>query len=296
MFDIKSSPNVPPWMWWETATYQRVVLSKLSPFYAAIEPNHTQYIIPWNTAKRFPYTCSVRTVGIGCYFVILRVQAASLQRNSRLAVRDNRYKNIKNTQREQLGKTSQKVVRTSSGIEVDNAYPRRGNVWGWTCLVLSAIARLSDPCQAGFVPLTKPGTFSWQEVRRFSTPLHVVHNCDLVCALSPLSCRTCPRCPWCLCFLSLPIRSHSVSGECAARGAQGSQETARQCVQKVKVDQRFGPGLVKDGECIRFPGLILPCPTFHYPSFWFDFKGLGQCTLQSVIYALIIRQRPTACV
>lgn len=35
-----------------------------------IEPNHARYIIPWNTAKRFPSTCPVRTGGICCYFVI----------------------------------------------------------------------------------------------------------------------------------------------------------------------------------------------------------------------------------
>lgn len=69
-----------------------------------------------------------------------------------------------------------------------------------------------------------------------------------------------------------------------SQGPLAARETATQCVQKVKLDQRFGPGLVRDGECIRFPGLILPCPTFHYPSFWLDFKGPGQRTLQSVIY------------
>lgn len=79
----------------------------------------------------------------------------------------------------------------------------------------------------------------------------------------PLSYPTCPQSLWCLHFLSLPIRSHFVSGECASE-ASGSQEAARHCVQKVKLDQRFGPVLVKDGECIRFPGLILPCPTFHF--------------------------------
>lgn len=79
----------------------------------------------------------------------------------------------------------------------------------------------------------------------------------------PLSHPTCPQSLWCLHFLSLPIRSHFVSGECASE-ASGSQEAARHCVQKVKLDQRFGPVLVKDGECIRFPGLILPCPTFHF--------------------------------
>lgn len=79
----------------------------------------------------------------------------------------------------------------------------------------------------------------------------------------PLSYPTCPQSLWCLHFLSLPIRSHFASGECASE-ASGSQDAARHCVQKVKLDQRFGPVLVKDGECIRFPGLILPCPTFHF--------------------------------
>lgn len=155
----------------------------------------------------------------------------------------------------------------------------KGNVSGWTCLVRSAAARLSDPCQVRFVPLTKSGTFSWQEVRCFSTPCMLcrLYLCPLSLPLS-LSCWT--RL-WCLYFLSLPIRSCSVSVECAYRACTlHRQGTARQCVQKVKLDQRFGRGLVKDGECIRFPGLILPCPTFHYPSFWLDFKGLGQRTLQ----------------
>lgn len=48
----------------------------------------------------------------------------------------------------------------ASGIEVDNVYEGRGKVSGWTCPALSAAARLSDPCQARFVPLTKLGTFS----------------------------------------------------------------------------------------------------------------------------------------
>lgn len=121
-----------------------------------------------------------------------------------------------------------------------------------------------------------------------------MHNRDSVCAPSPSLGEAVRGARGACIFLSLPIRSHSVSGELARR-ASGSQETARRCVRKVKVDQRFRPGLVKDGECIRLPGLILPRPTFHNTSFWLDFKGLGQCALQSVIYPLIIRQRLAAC-
>lgn len=163
--------------------------------------------------------------------------------------------------REQLEKTAVSV-RMASGIEVDNVYEGGGTCQvgpAWLCVL-----------QLDCLTPVKPGLFHWRSLALFLDRrggiLARLACCArprffCLCSLS-LSCRTCPRCPWCLYFLSLPIRSHSVSGECACRGP-GSQEAARQCVQKVKLDQRFRLGLVKDGECIHFPGLILPCPTFH---------------------------------
>lgn len=119
-----------------------------------------------------------------------------------------------------------------------------------TCLFLSSTATLSDPCQARFVAPTKSALFFWQEVRRFNTPSMLCTTMIFVCTLS-LWLDLCAS-PSGLCFLSLPIRSWSISKECVSLAA-GIQESERQCAQKVKVDHRFRPGLVKDGECIRFP-------------------------------------------
>lgn len=127
----------------------------------------------------------------------------------------------------------------------------RGDMSVRTCLFLSSTATLSDPCQAKFVAPTKPALFS---DRRSGVLTH------LACCAQPgflfapplppaePACIAFGVCISCPCLSDPGLRPQSVFPKLLA-----VRKSERQCVQKVKVDQSFRPGLVKDGESIRFP-------------------------------------------
>lgn len=65
------------------------------------------------------------------------------------------------------------------------------------------------------------------------------------------------------------VPAHQISlcmgWDCWKTGPPAAGELQDSVSKKVELDQRFGWGLVEDGECIRLPVFILPCPTFHHP-------------------------------
>lgn len=180
------------------------------------------------------------------------------------------------------------------GIGVDNVYTgAREHV----CLVLSAAARLSDPCQARFVLLTKPGTFSWQEVRRFSTPCMLCTTAILFVLSLPLLLNLFAA-PVVFLF---PVPAYQISllylESGPARWAPGTSVDCKTLCPKGRNWIRGSDrGLSRMVNAFVFPWPHPAMSHFSLPSFLVGLQRARpvQCTWQSVIYALIIRQRLTA--
>lgn len=175
-----------------------------------------------------------------------------------------------------------KGVRNSTWIEVDSVYEGEG-----TCQVKPACFCL---LQLDCLTPVKPGLFQWRSLalsldRRSGVLAHLACCAQArfcLCTLSPCltqpvhrACGVCISCPY---LSDLTLYLESVLLRLLA--VRMLQDTVSKRKNWIRGSDQCLSRMVN-----AFVSLASSCHvplfTFHYPSFWLDFKGLNRCRLQS---------------